>query len=990
MDWRFPWLLACALAGPVVAAAPTHPPAAPGTGPLTPSRALALFDHEPGLKVELAAAEPFVVAPCAFAWDESGALYVAENRGYPTGDPNGKPTGRIARLTDTDGDGVYDRRTEFAEGLSFPNGVLPWRGGLLVTCAPDVLWLKDTDGDGKADVREVILTGFALNQSTQLRVNKPQLAPDGWVYLASGFSGGHITSPKRLGDPALDLHGDLRFNPDSGEFEAVDGRTQFGQDFDDFGRRFGCQDRVQVRHFVTASSWFARQPGLVPPELPHNCPELIPNPLLRTGGGAAPLHPISHNLTTADSHAGTFTAACGVTLWRGGTLPDRYQGGVFSCDPTANLVHFDRLEPAGATFSARPLPGTNEFLRSPDDWFRPVYLGVGPDGALYVADLYRKTIEHPDNLPEAIRKRTDLRAGEDLGRLWRVTSDRSPARRPKRNRLPGPAETIRNPAALLSDLSQTNSWRRDTALRLLRESPDAASLNGPLHAGFRASRSARSAALFLQLLARIDALDGPVIAAALNSPHPEVRELALRFAIPFLTGPSDLATLAVNRARDEQPRVRFQAALSLGELRESAPQLALPALSQIAIRDGHDPWFRAAILSSIHGQERGFLGRLMAQPPQPNDPVLPLLADLGELLGRTVPTDAFVEVFADTLGGPGTDLARALALLGPFTEAAGARTNVLFDPLAAAAGTVAAAKWQVLKEAALGSLDPPGPDPFQRLVALRLVSQMDPESAQKVRLKLLRQETDPLLLAAVLRQLADPDHPELARPLVDPTHWPPLPPATRLLVLNALADHIELHPLLAQALEQHLAPTGFLTPSQRDSLRRTRDPELRVRFGAILSGAVAPERRQAFGAARAALQLTPVPAQGREVFRRNCTDCHRLDQEGFAVGPDLLDVRNQSKDTLLQHLVIPEQEITPGFANQVCKTRDGRTLTGLLVANGAAGTVLRQAKGVTRTVARAEVRSLELSPLPMMPQGLEKAMSLQELADLLAYLQGER
>src|SRR5438270_535066 len=154
-------------------------------GPLPPEAALKSFELEPGLAIQLIAAEPLVVSPCALAWDERGRLFVAENRGYPLGGPGGKPVGIIAMLEDTDGDGQMDKRTEFATGLTFPNGVMPWRGGLIVTCAPDVLYLKDTDGDGIADVKEVLLTGFATNQSTQLRVNAPMLAPDGWVYLAS-------------------------------------------------------------------------------------------------------------------------------------------------------------------------------------------------------------------------------------------------------------------------------------------------------------------------------------------------------------------------------------------------------------------------------------------------------------------------------------------------------------------------------------------------------------------------------------------------------------------------------------------------------------------------------------------------------------------------------------------------------------------------------------------------------------------------------------
>src|SRR5947208_5557138 len=161
--------------------------------PLSPEHALSSFQCEPGLRIELAAAEPVVGDPVAIAFDEAGRLFVVENRGYPTGPGPGKPpAGIIALLEDTDGDGRYDKRTVFADGLTFPNGIMPWRGGLLVTCAPDILYLKDTNGDGRADVREVVLTGFDASNTTQLRVSHPTLGPDNWIYVTSGLTGGKI------------------------------------------------------------------------------------------------------------------------------------------------------------------------------------------------------------------------------------------------------------------------------------------------------------------------------------------------------------------------------------------------------------------------------------------------------------------------------------------------------------------------------------------------------------------------------------------------------------------------------------------------------------------------------------------------------------------------------------------------------------------------------------------------------------------------------
>src|SRR5690554_5156647 len=193
--------------------------------------AMASFQLEPGLRIELVAAEPLVIDPVAFAFDEDRVMYVVENRGYPDPANGGTPTrlGRIARLEDTNGDGRYDQRTEFATDLTYPNGILPWKGGIFVICAPDIFYFKDTDGDGIADIKKTVLTGFNSDRTAQIRVSHPILGLDGWVYVTSGLNGGEVSSPVHPDRPAISFAAaDGRFHPETYEFETTGGRSQFG------------------------------------------------------------------------------------------------------------------------------------------------------------------------------------------------------------------------------------------------------------------------------------------------------------------------------------------------------------------------------------------------------------------------------------------------------------------------------------------------------------------------------------------------------------------------------------------------------------------------------------------------------------------------------------------------------------------------------------------------------------------------------------------
>lgn len=1004
--WRFGWEFAAIFCTAVFCAALSWAPGAIGgepiEGPISPERALATFQLEEGLQAELVAAEPLVISPVAIAFDERGRAYVAENRGYPTGPGEGQPpAGRIAMLEDTDADGRLDKRTEFAEGLTFPNGVLPWEGGLVVTCSPDVLYLKDTDGDGKADVRQVWLTGFALTGSTQLRVSHPTLGPDGWIYFTSGLTGGKVVSPAKPDFPPVEIRRtDLRYEPRSGRFEAADGGAQFGLTFDDFGRRFICYNRVQVQHVVASSRYWRRNPRLAFADTVQNCPdELSPEPA-RGHGAAARIFPLSVNVTTADSHAGTFTAACGVLIWRGTGLSAAYQGCALSCDPTGNLVHFDRLVPQGATFAARRGREGVELLASPDSWFRPVFLAHGPEGALYVCDMYRKTIEHPDYLPVEVRKHTDFESGKDKGRIWRVVH--KDADRAKLAALRRPDLSTSQPEELVRALSSDEAWRRDTAYRLLieRQDPsDSAALPVVVASG---ASSPATVAKALQLLAQRGELLDATLTAALRHEDGGVREQAVDLLEPRLAAQPVLVEKLLERVEDPASRVRFRIALALGEVPADSPASPriMPALAKIAWRDASDRWARAAVLSSAAGREAELFDALRSESASGPffAPAGELWHELGRLLGASVGPERWAEVIRKAVRDwpkvKFQDQAAFIAGLADSLRTRGAsKTGAVLTDLASdskfgdddlrqgLASLVDQAQQIAVKNDA---------EDLDRRVALELLAHTDFATSGEALLTLVEAQQPSSVQSAAVRALGLMRDPRIAARLLEGRRFAAYTPKLREEVVSAVLSGSQHLPGLLDALESGAVPPNAVDSLRRRQLTGSKDASIQARAAKIFDVASAGNRTKVYEELKSVVGLKPDPANGRVVFRRVCAACHRLDRDGTPVGPDLFSIRNQPKEAILLHMIIPELEITPGFAAYVVTTVDGRVLTGLIAAETPTSVTLRQSLGKEETILRSDIEELVASKLSLMPQELEKTITRQEFADLLAYVKGEK
>jgi putative membrane-bound dehydrogenase-like protein len=935
-----------------------------------PAASLRGMRARPGFTVELMAAEPLVEDPIAMAWGPDGKLWVVEMGDYPLGiNGKGKGGGKVKFLEDTDGDGRYDKATVFLDHLPFPTGVFPWRKGVLITCAPDILYAEDTDGDGRADKVEKLYTGF-FPGNPQHRVNGLVWGLDNWLYGANGDSGGVVRSV-RTGARVWIRGRDFRVRPADGAIEAVTGQTQFGRCRDDWGNWFGGNNSNPVWHYVLDEHYLRRNPHLAAPTPRVDIPA-VP--------GAAPVFPISRTLPRFNDPgaANHFTSACSPIVYRDDLFGPAFSGNTFVSEPVHNLVHREVVTARGVTFTSRRAADEerSEFLASSDNWTRPTSIRVGPDGALWVADMYRQVIEHPEWIPREWQQRLDLRAGHDMGRLYRVYPvGIRPRPAPRLDRLDGPA--------LAAALDSPSGWQRDTAQQLLVERQDRTAI--PVLERLTRADRPLTRLHALCTLDGLDALTEEVLLRALDDSHPSVRRHAVRLCEPRLGNYPVLGPALLRRVADPDAPVRMQLAYTLGEWRDPR---AGRALGELALRDGGDPYLLAAVLSSVGADnlEPVLQTALSAREPPAavTGPLLRLATATGNtralvaLLAAMTTTDhgrytpaqlQAVSGLLDALDGRGVplrglrsrgdvDLKKALdRLAGVF---AFARTLAANDG-APAPGRAAAA-------GLLGrGLDHRDED-FQLLG--ELLAPQAPEEVQSAAVATLGKLRG--------RQVAD----VLLR------NWKGLGPRLRGQALEVLLSRDEWVRVLLDGLEGKQVPPGEIDSARHQRLLGHRDRALRERAARALARSPSPDRQKVIAAYRPALSLPGDAGRGKQVFARACSACHQLDGVGNEVGPDLVALADKAPETLLIAVLDPNQAVEARYVNYVARMKDGRSFSGLIATEAGNSLTLVGPDGKARVLLRGDVEELTSTGRSLMPEGLENDLRPRDLADLFAYLKG--
>ncbi len=937
-----------------------------GTRPLSPQQSLAALHTKPDLAVDLVAAEPLVTSPVAIDWGADGRLWVAEMVDYPTGNQGDyKPGGRIKVLEDSDGDGRYDRAITFLDNIPFPTGVTVWRRGVLVCAAPDILYAEDTDGDGKADLVKKLFSGFGTD-NYQARVNSLEYGLDGWVYGSCGLFGGRINSfqsdkPVSLGDR------DFRIRPDTGELEPATGRTQQGRVRNDWGDWFGCDNTTLCRHYPLPDHYLRRNPHIAPPSA---------DVLVTDYPNANRLYPLHQQLQLfkLSGPPNHVTAACGLGIYRDDLLGADYTGDTFVCEPVNLVVHRMKLSPRGSTFSASRADDekTSEFLASTDNWFRPVQIRTGPDGALWVVDMYRFVIEHPRWIPPEDLAKVDVRAGSTMGRIYRIHPKAQPPRQmPRLDKL--------DTDGLAAALDSPNGWQRDLAGQMLlwKRGTDAAPA---LEALAKKSPHAEARLHALCILDGLDRLQPRLIRMALADKHAGVRRHAVRLAEKRLSADAELGAALLTLTKDSNAQVRLQLAFTLGEWRDPR---AGEALASLLLAHGDDVYLTAAALSSARTDNlpailRNVAGTL-ATKPAPEHIVRNLLG-LAVAFGDKQSLALWLKEVATPREGRYAPW--QLAALAGMLEALERRGQTLdqvtdetfrdqisrmfVQARTTAADSKAAEKDRLLALALLGRDTKKRNDDMKQLAQL-----------------LVPQNSAALQSGAVaaLGRVADPRVPELLT-----ASWNAHSPALKGQILDVLLSRDSWQPRLLDLIEKKTIPAAEIDAARRQRLLAHRQETIRTRAAKVFEGAINADRRKVLDDYKEVEMLAGDSRRGKAVFAKSCSICHRIESVGHEVGPDLQALSNKSPLYLLTEILDPNRNVDSRYLAYVAVTRSGRTFSGLLASESATSITLRAQEGKEQVLLRSELDELQSSGKSLMPEGLEKELSKQDLADVIAYL----
>lgn len=1014
----------------------------PATTPaLSPEETRQLIEVPPGFEVRLFAAEPMVVNPVAMTWDERGRLWVLELYEYPKGAAKGeKGRDRVKILEDTDADGVADKVTVFADGFSLAEGMILGNGGVYVGAPPNLYFLKDTNGDDRADTREIVLTGFGDQDRHEL-LNGFAWGPDGWLYMTHGvFTQSKVKDPGNPEDTGVIMNAALaRFHPGTKKFEVfADGTSNpWGVDWNERGDAFVSACVIQHLFHMAPGGQYNRQGGTW--ANPYGYVNDLP----------------SRGLPAIVDWRHYRAAHAGITVYQGDQWPAAWRGLVFLGNIHASSLNCDRLTLVGATYKAEKEstllgpageewraksgektpkgeewkhvgPGT--FFVSRDPWVRPVSNQTGPDGAMWVMDWYDKypCYQNANADPEGVDR--------EFGRIWRVVwvGDQPGKKVPSR---PGKEMDLKKlPAAeLVKLLSAKNSWQSRQAQRLLAELKqdpipatevqrtlsDVATRRGDQR---DAPISARFAALGA-LHSRGELLAG-ILHDAASDQDSGIRAWAARFSgeqgSVILPG-SPLLKLD----QDQESSVRASVAVAMRQLASGSltvntpgrPGAAAaniqPIISKLLARPSvtgdsyypHIVWM--AMEPRVAANPQPFFTLLAANENSVSAyctrRVMRRICDLSDATARAQHLNAALE----WLGGLAAKTELAGAGLDGLIEAQkskGAKPTLDLAPIFAKLSANPALAERVRRLATLlgdigaskiliAKINDPKAALDERLKAIQAARETKDAAAKGELLSLLvREKKEQALVAEAVRALGVFPGDDIAATMM--AAWPNFTPATRRTAAEILSTRTQWSRALMAGLDQKTVSPQDISATARRALARSDDQTVADQAERLLGRYRPPgadKLKLIADKRKVVLAGEPDLKNGHEVAKRACYVCHKLYHEGADVGPDLTGVGRSTIDALLQNVIDPNEVIGAGYESTEVELKDGSTVSGRVVEDTDTRLKLLASGPMEHTIAKSDIKVVNGQPAirkttsSLMPEGLEQ-LSDKDFRDLIWFI----
>lgn len=822
--------------------------------PMSPEESLKQIQLDGNYEAQLVAAEPLVLDPVECTWDAQGRMYVADMRDYPLGPPNaGDPwLSRIQLLSDEDGDGRMDKAVTFADHVDHVQGLLPYDGGLIATTRTQILFLKDTDGDNKADVIKPLIKGFNPRHS-QLQVSAPRWGPDGCVHFNNGLDAKEIY-PADAPKSVINVPGaNFKWNPKTGEITPTGGKGQYGGAFDDWGHHFYCSNRNPLMFTVMPYAAMLRNPHA---GITQNFEDIAPF------GAETRVFPLKITHTTADAHAGTNTACCGLGVYRGTLMPE-LRNNIFVPDPTGQLITRYKAAPNGASLKATRVGERTEFFRSGDEWCRPVNFTTGPDEAIYVCDIYRRWIDHARFFPEEFVKTHDMRQGENHGRIWRIV--------PK-----GTAKLTAKVPGKYHAIPETG-WGEQPA---------------------------------------------------------EHADRATFLKVPEITEAAQLAAILGQHAED--------------------PWMAKMVASAAAKKMGH-------VLAAL---EPGYFTTF---------------SETKTATIRTFALGAVADKDAEDLQALATLLQKQPGQLLWWKPA-------LLQGLAKLPAGYADPKEIAALQQAVDrvSKDPAAPVD-QRLAVMPLLASRKWADVQPVIRTLLTTEQPPEITTATVALLK-----KFAATSTAPLIYELLPkagPALKRDLVPLLTANATTALELFKRMEKGEFPTAWVDVETR--WRYQRGTGEMADLAKKLFGEASSDRAAVVASYMDAVKHPGDAKKGQMVFSTICITCHKHGQLGVDVGPPLSDVKVKPPEALLSDILDPNRMFEARWSAYQVDLKDGRVLSGLVQSESGDNIVLAMMGGAKETIQRSAIKEMKSLDRSLMPPGLEAAINKEQMADLIAFLQGK-